>query len=95
MNPTITIDQQCFTITVNGQVLRPRPSLFALIKALHGNPGRVYSKEQVLDVIGRSWNSEETAIHHIKRARKLLRSVCPDEELILTRRDLGYYWRTE
>jgi two-component system, OmpR family, catabolic regulation response regulator CreB len=63
-----------------------------LLQVLNEQPGRVYSRERLLDrVWGRDAESmERTVDTHIKTLRAKLRDVEPARELIVTHRGLGY-----
>lgn len=65
---------------------------FRLLKILVEKPGRVYSREQLMEL---AWEEPEAALDrtvdaHIKTLRAKLRAVREDEDPIRTHRGLGY-----
>lgn len=65
---------------------------FRLLAILLKRPGRVYSREQLMQL---AWEEpdmslERTVDTHIKTIRQKLRKCNPDEELIITHRGIGY-----
>lgn len=65
---------------------------FELLRVLMGSPGRVFSREELLDQV---WGYDyfgdtRTVDSAVKRLRARLREVAPDDELIVTVRDAGY-----
>jgi len=86
------IDFPSCTVAVNGQMVDLSAREFKLLKFLAGRPGRVYSRDQLLDQI---WGDEafvepRTVDVHVSRLRA---AIEPDREnpiYILTVRGLGY-----
>ncbi len=65
---------------------------YRLLKTLLEHPGRVYSREQLMD---KAWEHPEHSLDrtvdtHIKTLRSKLRAIHPDEDLIRTHRGIGY-----
>ena len=65
---------------------------FRLLCVLIGHPGRVYSREQLME---RAWEGptasmERTVDAHIKSLRAKLREIDPEDDPIKTHRGLGY-----
>ena len=65
---------------------------YLLLKTLMLAPGRVYSRQQLMDLV---WQDAEESLDrtvdtHIKTLRAKLRERDPDANLILTHRGLGY-----
>jgi len=65
---------------------------FELLHVLMASPGRVFSREELLD---RVWGYDyvgdtRTVDSAVKRLRARLRQVAPDAELVVTIRDVGY-----
>jgi len=65
---------------------------FELLRVLMASPGRVFSREELLD---RVWGYDyvgdtRTVDSAVKRLRARLRQVAPDAELVVTVRDAGY-----
>ncbi|HDO1350072.1 TPA: beta-lactam response regulator transcription factor BlrA, partial [Aeromonas veronii] len=65
---------------------------YLLLKTLMQAPGRVYSRQQLMDLV---WQDAEESLDrtvdtHIKTIRAKLREHDPEANLILTHRGLGY-----
>ena len=91
------IDEERFEITFHSQPLTLTLYEFRLLKVLIERPGRVYSREQLLDL---AWNDPENAMDrtidtHIKTLRAKLKTVSGESSPIQTHRGLGYSLRRE
>jgi DNA-binding response OmpR family regulator len=66
---------------------------FDLIELLAKNPGRVYSRDNLLNILwGRDYLGDERTVDvHIRRLREKLESNPAEPELILTKWGVGYY----
>ena len=65
---------------------------FGLLRALLRTPGRIRSREALLDEV---WGADgdatdRTVDTHVKTLRAKLRAVCPELEPIATHRGMGY-----
>ena len=65
---------------------------YGLLKVLIENPGRVYSRGQLMDKV---WDDpdmslERTIDTHIKAIRRKLNEISADSNMIVTHRGLGY-----
>jgi len=65
---------------------------FRLLRLLALHPGRVYSREQLMQLV---WEEPERSLErtvdsHIKMLRQKLKAVRPHEEAIVTHRGVGY-----
>jgi two-component system, OmpR family, catabolic regulation response regulator CreB len=91
-NAGIEIDAVGQRATYKGAALDLTRLELHLLQVLNEQPGRVYSRERLLDrVWGRDAESmERTVDTHIKTLRAKLRDVEPARELIVTHRGLGY-----
>ena len=68
---------------------------FRLCKVLLSHPGRVYSRDELMELI---WESPEMSLDrtvdtHIKTLRQKMRTVRPDIDPIVTHRGVGYALR--
>jgi len=80
------------TVTVRGRQVDLSPTEFRLLKFLALNPGRVYTRDQLLD---RVWGDEtfvepRTVDVHIKRLRSQIEEKQAQPHYILTVRGFGY-----
>jgi len=87
----IQLDEESMEVKVKGQLLSLRPLEFKLLQALMGKPGRVFSREQLLDKVWGmdSFVEERTVDATVKRLRKELTS-CGQGESVQTIRGMGY-----
>lgn len=88
----IVIDRQHHRAHVNGQALDLTPVEFRLLGVLLRHPGRVFSRNQLMDRIYRDRRtvSDRTMDSHIKNIRRKVRDIIPDEEVIRTVYGVGY-----
>ncbi len=68
---------------------------FDLILFLMKNPGKVYSRESLLDLVwGYEYGGEDRTVDvHIRRLREKLERDPANPQLILTKWGVGYYLR--
>jgi two-component system alkaline phosphatase synthesis response regulator PhoP len=86
------IDFKSYVVTVDGKRVDLSPTEFRLLKFLSRNPGRVYSREQILD---RVWGDEafvepRTVDVHIRRLRSRIEHDESSPDYIVTVRGAGY-----
>jgi two-component system alkaline phosphatase synthesis response regulator PhoP len=86
------IDFKSYEVTVDGKRVDLSPTEFRLLKFLSRNPGRVYSREQILD---RVWGDEafvepRTVDVHIRRLRARIEHDESSPDFIVTVRGAGY-----
>ena len=86
------IDDARYLIRYHGEALDLSRYEFRLLRVLVTNPGRVYSREQLLAHISEEpeMSLERTIDTHVKTLRKKLDAVRPGESPIVTHRGLGY-----
>ena len=90
--PVFAIDDERCQIRYHGTPLELSRYEFRLLKVLVQKPGRVYSRDQLMEL---AWEEPDTALDrtvdaHIKTLRAKLRAVRKDEDPIRTHRGLGY-----
>lgn len=90
--PLLALDEGSFAARCRGQVLDLTPVEFRLLKALADAPGRVFSREQLLDRLYSDHRvvTDRTVDSHIKNLRRKLEQACPDQELIRSIYGVGY-----
>lgn len=91
------VDDEKFKIKFRGRVLELTRYEFGLLKVLVRKPGRVFSREQLMEQV---WDEPDMALDrtvdtHVKSLRGKLREVDPETEVILTHRGLGYSIRED
>ena len=90
-----SIDEERCEIRYCGRPLHLSRYEFRLLKVLVQKPGRVYSRDQLMEL---AWEEPDTAVDrtvdaHIKMLRAKLRAIRDDEDPIRTHRGLGYSLR--
>ncbi|WP_429057391.1 beta-lactam response regulator transcription factor BlrA [Aeromonas veronii] len=88
----LVLDEERARIHFRGQSLALTRYEYLLLKTLMQAPGRVYSRQQLMDLV---WQDAEESLDrtvdtHIKTIRAKLREHDPEANLILTHRGLGY-----
>jgi phosphate regulon transcriptional regulator PhoB len=88
----LRIDFRSYEVTVDGKRVDLSPTEFRLLKFLSRNPGRVYSREQILD---RVWGDDafvepRTVDVHIRRLRSRIEHDESSPDYIVTVRGAGY-----
>ena len=88
----IVIDREQHRAHVNGHALDLTPVEFRLLGVLIGHPGRVFSRNQLMDRVYRDSRtvSDRTMDSHIKNLRRKVREYLPAEEVIRTVYGVGY-----
>lgn len=89
-NVALYIDR--FKCEVEGQDVELTPVEFRMLKALMSHPGRVYSRESLMELAydDRRIVSDRTIDTHIKNLRKKMSRATPDEEVIHSIYGVGY-----
>lgn len=94
---SFSVDEKRLRITFLGTILALSPTEFRLLLLFLENPGRVFSRRQLME---RIWEDpgmslERTVDAHVKTLRKKLREVNPEADPILTHRGMGYSLRED
>ncbi len=93
----LQLDGERFKATVRGRDLELTVVEFQLLSFLFSNPGRIYSRNQLMDRIYPDQRivSDRTIDSHIKNIRKKISGVAPDRELIHSVYGAGYKFDAE
>lgn len=88
----LRIDMKSYEVTVGGRRVTLSPKEFKLLHFLSRNPGRVYSRDQILD---RVWGDESfveprTVDVHVRRLRAQIEEDENSPTYIVTVRGVGY-----
>jgi len=88
----ITLDHDGFRASVRGEFLDLTRVEFRLLETLLGHPGRVWSRNQLMDVVYTDGRvvSDRTMDSHVKNLRQKLAVQLPDDELIHSVYGVGY-----
>ena len=92
----ITVDPDSRNAYVNGNAVDLTAKEFDLVELLIRNPNRVYSRENLLDLIwGDDYRSDiRTVDVHIRRIREKLEANPASPEHIMTKWGVGYYFKS-
>lgn len=95
-NPFLIDEARC-AITYHGDPLNLTRQEFLLLRHLLSQPGRVFSREQLLTAAGVTADTgyERNIDSHVKAIRSKLRQNMPDAEPIQTHRGFGYSYNPE
>lgn len=87
-----TLDEAAMRITWCQQPLSLTRYEYLLLKTLLLSPGRVFSRQQLMDLVWQSAEEsmERTVDTHVKTLRAKLREINADEAVLMTHRGLGY-----
>ena len=88
----LTLDAERYRALLKGRDLDLTAVEFKLLHFLYQNPGRIYSRSQLMDRIYSDQRivSDRTIDSHIKKLRKKISAVAPDQELIYSIYGAGY-----
>ena len=87
---TITMDLKTHRVKREGQSVKLNPKEFELLRLFLENPGKVFSRDQLLDKIWGNVNVEPRTVDvHIRRLRKNI-NIKNTKDLIRTVRSSGY-----
>ena len=91
-SPALAIDSDRHQARFENQPLDLTPVEFALLNALYTAPGRVFSREQLMDRMYSDYRvvSDRAVDTHVKNLRRKLAAVAPGLELIESVYGLGY-----
>jgi two-component system response regulator BaeR len=88
----LTIDDEKFSATIDGHALDLTPVEFRLLALLASQPGRVFSRDQLMDKIyvdGRVV-SDRTVDSHVKNLRQKIHDTIGSDDLIRSIYGVGY-----
>jgi phosphate regulon transcriptional regulator PhoB len=93
----LTIDTETFSVSKGGAPLNLSATEFRLLLYLVQQPGRVFSRDQLLDAV---WKEEtfvesRTVDVHIRRLRTQIEDDPSNPRYLKTRRGIGYYVEAE
>jgi len=88
----LTLDDSGYKATLAGKDLGLTAVEFELLKVLVSHPGRIYTREQLMDLMYRDQRvvSDRTVDSHIKKIRKKISSVLSDREIVHSVYGVGY-----
>ncbi len=88
----LVLDEDRYKATLDGRALDLTAVEFQLLYLLASTPGKIYSRDQVMDRIypDRRVVSDRTIDSHIKKLRKKIALLQPDRELVHSVYGVGY-----
>lgn len=90
--PGLVLDAASYRATLQGRDLELTAVEFKLLEFLAGHPSRIYSRQQLMDHIypDRRIVSDRTIDSHIKKVRRKIAAIAPEEDLIGSVYGVGY-----
>ncbi len=88
----LQLDDAAWRATLDGHDLGLTAVEYQLLKVLSARPGRIFSREQLMDAMYRDERvvSDRTVDSHIKKLRRKIQECAPERELIHSVYGLGY-----
>jgi two-component system response regulator BaeR len=88
----LVLDEASWRAMLDGLPLELTAVEFKLLSVLASQPGRIYSREQLMDAMYRDERivADRTVDSHIKKLRRKIAEVVPDEEFIHSVYSVGY-----
>ncbi len=88
----LRLDEERYQVSYQGKMLDLTAVEFQLLKPLYKEPGRIYSREQLMTNMYSDNRivSDRTIDSHIKKLRKKLNQISPEHELIHSVYGVGY-----
>lgn len=92
----LDLDDARWRATLGGRDLGLTAVEYQLLKVMSGRPGRIYSREQLMDAMYQDERivSDRTVDSHIKKLRRKIQQLLPEQELIQSVYGLGYRFDT-
>jgi two-component system response regulator BaeR len=86
------IDDERFEIRFRGQLLELTVTEFRLLSLLASKPGRVYSRDRLLDCLPDDSRgvTDRTVDSHVKNIRRKLSVIAPESDLLVSVYGVGY-----
>jgi len=91
-DPALVLDEAGYKASLRGKDLGLTAVEFQLLKVLVAQPGRIFSRDQLMDAMYRDERvvSDRTVDSHVKKLRKKIADVLPDREIIHSVYSVGY-----
>ena len=88
----LQLEHEQFRALLNGRDLELTPVEFALLDTLRSRPGRVFSRQQLMDAMYSDYRvvSDRAVDTHVKNLRRKLNAAAPGVELIESVYGVGY-----
>ena len=88
----LVVDESRFEVKLDGATVSLTPVEFRLLKTLAAAPGRIYSRDQLMDKLyeDRRVVLDRTVDTHVKNVRRKLARIAPEEDIIRSIYGVGY-----
>ena len=88
----LSLDPDRYKATIDGKVLDLTAIEFQLLQLLASDPGRIFSRAQMMDSIYQDHRivSDRTMDSHVKKLRKKIAEALPEQEIIYSVYGVGY-----
>jgi two-component system response regulator BaeR len=88
----VKLDEAGYRATIGGKDLNLTAVEFQLLKVLADHPGRIYTRDQLMDAMYRDERvvADRTVDSHIKKIRRKIAAVLPEREVVHSVYGLGY-----
>jgi len=92
LTSTLVLDPHSFRVLAEGHEVELTTVEFQLLQTLYQQPGRIFSRSKLMDLIYQDQRivSDRTIDSHIKKLRKKLADLLPNQELIHSVYGAGY-----
>jgi two-component system response regulator BaeR len=92
LTSALKLDPHSFRVLAGGDEIELTTVEFQLLQALYQQPGRIFSRSKLMDMIYQDQRivSDRTIDSHIKKLRKKLTDLLPNQELIHSVYGAGY-----
>lgn len=96
-DPELKLDPQSFRVQAGKLEIELTLVEFQLLQALYQQPGRIFSRSRLMDLIYQDQRivSDRTIDSHIKKLRKKLDELLPEQELIHSVYGAGYRYEAQ
>ncbi|MGM0520739.1 MAG: response regulator [Pseudomonadota bacterium] len=93
----VTLNDDGWQALANGQDIGLTAVEFQLLRVMMHAPGRIFSREQLMDHMYRDNRivSERTVDSHVKKLRKKIADVLPEQDIIRSVYGVGYKYQPE
>ena len=88
----VKLDDAGYRATIGGRDVGLTAVEFQLLKVLADHPGRIYTRDQLMDAMYRDERvvADRTVDSHIKKIRRKIAAVLPDREIVHSVYGVGY-----
>jgi two-component system response regulator BaeR len=95
--PGLVLDDAGWRATLDGRDLGLTAVEFKLLQVLAGQPGRIFSREKLMDAMYRDERvvADRTVDSHVKKLRRKIAEASPGRELIHSVYGVGYKFESQ